>query len=98
MFNIQRRFTSALSKDIPFQILTKSQNAEEQIQTILRFQWRKLYELMVPILLLGGGKSFGELAVQKELNVKIAHLAKARQASVLCRTNCKFAVMSKSNY
>ena len=53
---------------------------------------------MQPVLLLGSGKSFGELAVQKEQNVKIAHLAKARKATVLCRTDCKFAVMSKSDY
>ena len=42
--------------------------------------------------------SFGELAVQKELNAKIAHLPKARQATVLCRTDCKFVVISKSDY
>ena len=53
---------------------------------------------MMPVLLLGTGKSFGELAVQKELNTKIAHKAKARKATVVCRTDCKFAVMSKSDY
>ena len=60
--------------------------------------WRKHYELMVPVLRLGPGKSFGELAVQKEINVKIAHKAKARAASVICRKDCRFAVMKKEDY
>lgn len=53
---------------------------------------------MVPILKLGPGNSFGELAVQKELNTKLALRDKVRAASVLCRTDCKFAVMSKKEY
>jgi len=52
----------------------------------------------MPVLLLGQGKSFGELAVQKDVNIKIAKRAKFRAASVLCRTDCKFAVMNKSDY
>ena len=32
------------------------------------------------------------------MNVKIAHLAKKRAASVLCQTDCCFAVMNKSDY
>lgn len=63
-----------------------------------RLDWRQKYELMIPILMLGPGKSFGELAVQKEVNVKIAHKPKPRAASVICRTDCKFAVMQKSDY
>jgi len=53
---------------------------------------------MTPILRLGQGKSFGELAVQKEQNERIAHLAKPRAASVVCRRRCKFAVMGKADY
>ena len=51
---------------------------------------------MIPILHLGPGKSFGELAVQKEMNIN--RMKKARAASVLCRTKCKFAVMQKADY
>ena len=53
---------------------------------------------MNPILKLGPGKSFGELAVQKHVSAKKAHLAKARAATVVCRTDCKFAVMGKEDY
>ena len=53
---------------------------------------------MVPVLWLGPGKSFGELAVQKDASAKLERRGKARQATVLCRTDCKFAVMSKSDY
>ena len=67
----------------------------ELIKAIKRFHWRKQYELMNPVLKLGPGKSFGELAAQKEVNVKIAHKKKPRAATVLCLTDCKFAVMSK---
>ena len=67
----------------------------EYIKAVKRFHWRKSYELMNPVLKLGPGKSFGELAAQKEVNVKIAHKKKPRAATVLCLTDCKFAVMSK---
>ena len=53
---------------------------------------------MVPVLWLGPGKSFGELAVQKDASAKLERRGKARQATVLCRTDCKFAVMSKADY
>lgn len=36
--------------------------------------------------------------MQKEVNIKIAHKPKPRAASVLCTTDCKFAIMSKSDY
>ena len=51
----------------------------------------------MPILLLGPGKSFGELAIMKE-SKKLMLKSRSRQASVLCRTKCKFAVMSKNSY
>jgi hypothetical protein len=73
--------------------MERSKCVEETIQSIERLNWRKMYEFMIPVLKLGAGTSFGELAVQKEVNVKIAHLPKARQATVLCRTDCKFAVI-----
>lgn len=51
---------------------------------------------MIPVSVLGTGKCFGELALQKDPNhpTKIV----TRQATIETRTNCKFAVMSKSNY
>ena len=52
---------------------------------------------MIPVLLLGPGKSFGELAMQKEKTKKIER-DKTRLATVLCRTDCKFAVMKKADY
>lgn len=38
------------------------------------------------------------MAAQKETNVKIAHLRKARRATILCKTPCKFGVMAKVDY
>ena len=52
----------------------------------------------MPILRIGQGKPFGELAVQKDQNKKIYKKLKPRAASVICRNKCKFAVMSKENY
>lgn len=37
----------------------------------MRLRWRKNYECLMPTVLLGQGKSFGELAVQKEDNKKL---------------------------
>ena len=92
------RYNGVLSDDIPRALAKKLASAEELIQAIRRLHWRKSYELMVPVLWLGPGKSFGELAVQKDASAKLNARAKVRQATVLCRTDCKFAVMSKADY
>ena len=99
MFHVEtRNFEMILKEEIPKAMAAKFAVFEDLIHAVLRFTWRKNYELMLPVLKLGQGKSFGELAVQKEVNIKIAHKPKPRAASVLCRTDCKFAVMSKSDY
>lgn len=92
-----RRMTKVIESEIPEAIREKSNACLEVLQCVQRYQWRKNYELMVPVLLLGPGKSFGELGVQKDKNQKITR-DKTRIATVLCRTNCKFAVMSKADY
>ena len=98
VFGIERRYTTVINEDIPRAIADRMESCDETIAALKRLNWRKNYELMIPVLTLSSGKSFGELAVQKEVNVKIAHKAKARQASVVCRTDCKFAVMQKADY
>ena len=92
-----RRMTKVIQSEIPEAIRERSNACIEVIQSVKRFQWRKNYELMVPILLLGPGKSFGELAIQKD-NFKSTGRDKTRLATVLCRTDCKFAVMNKADY
>ena len=62
-----------------------------------RYSWRKKYELMVPSMLIGPGRSFGELAVQKSSSNKIK-ATRTRQATILCRTDCKFAVLTQADY
>ena len=52
---------------------------------------------MIPVSHIGPGKSFGELAVQKDQSKKF-HKGKKRKASILCLTDCKFAVMNKKDY
>ena len=91
-----RRMTQMIDKEIPESLQERSNECLEVIQAVKRFQWRKNYELMVPVLMLGQGKSFGELAMQKD-KTKIAQDVK-RKATVLCRTDCKFAVMKKADY
>jgi|LakMenE18May11ns_1017448.scaffolds.fasta_scaffold9488164_1 CRP-like cAMP-binding protein len=51
---------------------------------------------MIPVLHLGSGKDFGELAlkIDKTNPTKIA----ARAATVVCLTDCKFATMRKQDY
>ena len=91
-----RRMTQMIVKEIPESLQERSNECLEVIQAVKRYQWRKNYELMVPVVMLGPGKSFGELAMQKD-KTKIAQDVK-RKATVLCRTNCKFAVMKKDDY
>lgn len=93
-----RRYTTVIAHEIPQALRARFRQCEELVDAIKRFYWRKNYELSTPILKLGPGNSFGELAVQKEVNVKIAHKAKARAASVTCLTPCKFLVMQKKDY
>ena len=92
------KFTVEISNEIPRTIAVKKHECEELIDAIRCLTWRKNYEFMQPVGRISSGRSFGELAVQKEVNVKIAHIAKKRAASILCRTDCVFAVMSKDDY
>ena len=66
-----RRMTQMIKQEIPESIQERSSECLEVIQAVKRYQWRKNYELMVPVLLLGPGKSFGELAMQKDKSKKI---------------------------
>ena len=92
-----RRMTKVINDEIPDAIRERSNDCMDAIQCMKRYIWRKNYELMMPVLLLGPGKSFGELAMQKEKSKKIER-DKTRLATVLCRTDCKFAVMKKADY
>ena len=56
----------------------------------------KNYELMVPVAIFGQGKTFGELALTKDVNAPNRILPRA--ASILCLTDCTFAVMNKADY
>ena len=89
--------TKVINDEIPDAIRERSNDCMDAIQCMKRYIWRKNYELMMPVLLLGPGKSFGELAMQKEKSKKIER-DKTRLATVLCRTDCKFAVMKKADY
>lgn len=51
-----------MSEDIPKNIQKKTLECEKMIRAILRLTWRKNYEYLTPILRLGSGRSFGELA------------------------------------
>ena len=51
---------------------------------------------MIPVVKLGAGKSFGELALTKDVDDPNRILPRA--ASVLCSTECTFAVMNKADY
>ena len=85
-----------LNNEIPEAIKDRFLKCYESINSLKRLQWRKNYETMIPSLLVGAGRSFGELALRKD-DVRVKK-ALARAASVLCRTNCKFAVMNKADY
>ena len=61
-FAFERSITK-ISPEIPKAIAARFMNCQEQIEAIKRLHWRKIYELMTPILSLGVGESFGELAV-----------------------------------
>ena len=86
--------TKVINADIPEFIKEKYNTCRAHLEALDKLSWRKHYELMNPVQLLGPGKSFGELAVQKDALAK----PKKRAASALCRTDCKFAVMSKADY
>lgn len=88
--------TKVITSEIPDAIRERSNDCMEVIQCVQKYQWIKNYELMVPVLLLGPGKSFGELGVQKDKAKNPRE--KTRVATVLCRTDCKFAVMNKADY
>ena len=51
---------------------------------------------MLPVVHLGQGKSFGELALAYD--PKHPYRVVTRQASILCLENCKFATMNKNDY
>ena len=53
---------------------------------------------MLPVLRLGQGKGFGELAVQRDDRPAGGSKPKPRQATVLAVSDCTFAVMSKADY
>lgn len=88
-----RRFTQLIDTNIPESIQERFLSAIDKIEAVNRYSWRKKYELLVPGMILGHGRSFGELAVQKSVNNKIK-ATRTRQATVLCRTDCKFAVLT----
>ena len=56
----------------------------------------KNYELMMPVNIYGQGKAFGELALTKDVNAPNRVLPRA--ATIVCLTDCKFAVMNKADY
>ena len=56
----------------------------------------KNYELMIPVNIYGPGKAFGELALIKDNLAPNRVLPRA--ASIVCLTDCKFAVMTKADY
>jgi hypothetical protein len=64
-----------------------------EIQQKERF---KNEELMIPVLHLGSGKDFGDLALKVDPSNPTRIVPRA--ATVKCMTNCKFATMSKKDY
>ena len=59
-----------------------------------RLEEVKNQEMMVPVVRLGKGKWFGELA----LRVTSTEDQLKRQATVNCVSDCQFATMSKANF
>ena len=98
MFNMARRYTRVLDDDLPHAIREHMENIEEMIVKMHALKNKKNYELMLPVIRLGQGKSFGELAAQKEQGKAQSRQTKPRQASVLAVTDCKFAVLAKADY
>ena len=66
---------------------------QEEIDTLCKI---KNYELMIPVNIYGPGKAFGELALTKDINAPNRVLPRA--ASIVCLTDCKFAIMNKADY
>jgi hypothetical protein len=66
MYNMARRYTRVLDDDLPHAVREHMENIEEMIVKMHALKNKKNYELMLPVIRLGQGKSFGELAAQKE--------------------------------
>lgn len=56
----------------------------------------KKNELMIPYSHIGSGKFFGEIALQ--INKENPTKKITRAATIVCLTQCKFAIMSKTDY
>ena len=96
LFKTDRRYTRVIVHDIP----KASQAREDKIRMLKddidRLCKIKNYELMIPVNIYGPGKAFGELALIKDNLAPNRVLPRA--ASIVCLTDCKFAVMTKADY
>ena len=96
VFRAERRFTKLISMDIPkatFERQMKVFNLSNEIDRLCKI---KNYELMIPVNIYGPGKAFGELALTKDINAPNRLIPRA--ASIVCLTDCTFAVMKKADY
>ena len=96
LFKQDRRYTRVIVHDIPKASMMREEKIRQLAVEIDRLCAIKNYELMVPVVLYGAGKAFGELALTKDVNAPNRILPRA--ASVLCSTDCTFAVMNKADY
>lgn len=92
----QHRYSKLLKDDIPFKqlsILSSIKTIELEIE---KLENQLYFELLTPVVQLGAGKAFGEIA----LDIDPLHPQKmiTRQATILCMEDCKFAIMTKKDY
>lgn len=96
LFKTDRRYTRVIVHDIPKATMAREEKIrtlQEEIDTLCKI---KNYELMIPVTIYGPGKAFGELALTKDINAPNRVLPRA--ASIVCLTDCKFAIMNKADY
>ena len=96
VFRAERRFTKLVTIDIPKTIFQKKLRIHQLSNEIERLCKIKNYELMIPVNIYGPGKAFGELALTKDINAPNRLIPRA--ASIVCLTDCTFAVMKKAEY
>ena len=82
--------------DIPKASLAREEKIKQLGEEIDRLCKIRNYELMIPVSIYGQGKAFGELALTKDPSNPRRVLPRA--ASILCLTDCTFAVMNKVDY
>ena len=66
VFHVERRLTHIIGSEIPKTVQQKKTEIEEIVKSIERLNFIRCHQLMQHVLKLGPGKSFGELAVQKD--------------------------------